>query len=83
MAERQRLRAARAIAAALRGEPDPPPFDGTGFCPIELGESSATFVQGDWYAVPDPVVRIAEPSAEHAAEKRAFETDRLTAWFGA
>jgi sulfide:quinone oxidoreductase len=82
MAELQGTRVARAIAAELRGEPEPPPFDGRGFCPVELGEHAAAFVEGEWYAEPEPTVRIAGPSAELAAEKRAFETEHLARWFG-
>jgi sulfide:quinone oxidoreductase len=83
MAELQGTCVARAIAAELRGEEAPEPFDGRGFCPIELGPGSAALVEGDWYAEPEPVVKIAGPSAAHAAEKAAFETEHLARWFGA
>lgn len=83
MAELQRTRVARAIAAELRGEEPPAPFDGSGFCPIELGQGSAAIVEGDWYAEPEPVVKIAGPSTAHAAEKAVFETEHLERWFGA
>lgn len=82
MAELQGLRVAGAIAAELRGEEPPAPFDGSGFCPIEIGEGSAAMVRGNWYAEPEPVVGIEGPSAAYAAEKRAFETDHLARWFG-
>ena len=71
-----------AIAAELRGGEPPPPFDGRGFCPVEIGEDSAAMVQGNWYAVPEPAVAIEGPSAAYAAEKRAFETEHLERWFG-
>jgi sulfide:quinone oxidoreductase len=83
MAELQGARVGRAIAAELRGEEPPPHFDGTGFCPIEMGRESAALVEGHWYAEPDPIVTISGPSAEHAAEKAAFEADHLERWFGA
>ena len=83
MAELQGTRVARAIAAELRGAKPPAPFDGSGFCPVELGRDAAARVEGHWYAEPEPVVAIAGPSAELAGEKAAFERDRLERWFGA
>lgn len=82
MAELQGLRVARAIAAELGvGEP-PKPFDGTGYCPVEVGPNAGAMVRGDWYAEPDPLVKIDGPSTAYATEKRAFEATRLEAWFG-
>jgi len=83
IAELEGMRVAAAIAAGLRGGEEPPPFDGTGACFIEMGTASAALVQGNWYATPEPLVSIAEPDAAHAAEKRAFESERLERWFGA
>jgi sulfide:quinone oxidoreductase len=82
MAELQGTRVARAIAAELRGEEPPAPFDGSGSCPIELGPGSAALVEGHWYAEPEPVVTITGPSSAHAAEKAAFEAEHLRRWFG-
>ena len=65
----------------LRGGDAPAPFDGTGACFIEMGTAAAALVHGDWYATPEPRVSIAEPDAAHAAEKRAFESERLERWF--
>jgi hypothetical protein len=48
-----------------------------------MGRESAALVEGHWYAEPDPIVTISGPSAEHAAEKAAFEADHLERWFGA
>jgi sulfide:quinone oxidoreductase len=83
MAEQQGLVVARAIAAEISGAEPPPPFDGKGFCPIELGRESAARVSGDWYATPEPIVTIDGPSAERADEKKQFEHERLIRWFGA
>ena len=82
MAELQGLRVARAIAAELGSGEPPAPFDGTGYCPVEVGPNAGAIVRGNWYAEPDPVVKIDGPSAAYAAEKAAFETTRLEAWFG-
>lgn len=83
IAELEGMRVAAAIAADLRGGENPPPFDGTGACFIEMGTASAALVHGNWYAVPEPQVSIEEPDAAHAAEKRSFESERLERWFGA
>jgi sulfide:quinone oxidoreductase len=69
------------IAAAFAGVEPTATFDGRGMCFLETGRGEATMVHGDFFADP-PAVTLAEPSAEHLAAKRAFETDRLTAWFG-
>jgi sulfide:quinone oxidoreductase len=82
MAEAEGTRVARAIAAELRGEEEPPPFDGSGYCPVELGPGSAALVQGQWYAEPEPVVTISGVSAAHAADKQAFEREHFRRWFG-
>ncbi len=82
IAELEGVRVAAAIAAEVQGG-DAPPFDGSGYCFIEMGTATAALVDGDWYATPEPRVTIAEPAAAHAAEKRLFETERLQRWFGA
>ena len=82
VAELEGARVAGAIAADVLGGPAPPPFDGHGICFIEMGVASAALVDGEFYATPEPRVSIAEPDAAHAAEKRAFESERLERWFG-
>jgi sulfide:quinone oxidoreductase len=82
IAELEGARVAAAVAAELRGAEPPPPFDGHGQCFIELGGSIATMVDGDFYGEPQPVVRLLEPSAAIAQDKRRFESDRLARWFG-
>jgi sulfide:quinone oxidoreductase len=82
IAELEGTRVARAIAAKTLGEGRAAPFDGKGFCFIELGKGSASAVEGDFYASPEPRVAIAEPSGTIAARKRTFESERLARWFG-
>jgi len=82
IAEHEGARVAAAIAAEVRGDPAPPRFDGRGACFIEMGRSAATLVEGEFFAEPEPVVRLREPSAANAAEKRRFEQERLARWFG-
>lgn len=81
MAERQGEHVARAIAADLRRSAPPAPFDGTGFCFIEMGADEAAMFTGSFYDEPAPTLTMDEPGAEHAEEKRAFESERLAAWF--
>jgi sulfide:quinone oxidoreductase len=81
IAELQGARVAAAIAADVYGRKPPPPFDGNGYCFIEMGRSTATMVEGEFFAEPQPIVRLREPSAENADEKRRFEAARLARWF--
>jgi len=69
------------IAEALAGGGATATFDGRGMCFLETGGGEATMVHGDFFADP-PAVALSEPSADHLAAKHAFETERLTAWFG-
>jgi len=69
------------IAEVLAGAAPVATFDGRGMCFLETGRGEATMVHGDFFADP-PAVALSEPSADHLAAKHAFETERLTAWFG-
>jgi sulfide:quinone oxidoreductase len=82
MAELEGKRVAAAIVSELKGGEAPPPFDGKGFCFIEMGKSSAALVEGDFYSTPEPEVQLAAPSSENAEAKRRFESERLELWFG-
>ena len=57
-------------------------FDGNGMCFVETGGGRAAMVRGGFLEVP-PRVELTEASEAHLAAKRAFEADRLRAWFGA
>jgi len=81
MAEREGICVAGTIAAVVRGEEPPAPFDGAGLCPIELGLRSGAVVEGQWYAEPEPVITVTGPSPDLAARKEAFEAERLERWF--
>jgi sulfide:quinone oxidoreductase len=82
MAEREGARVAAAIAAEVRGEAAPAPFDGRGHCFIEMGRDVAAAFEGAFYAEPAPEITMLPAGPEHAAAKRAFETERLARWFG-
>ncbi len=81
-AELQGRRVAAAIAADRLGRAMPGSFDGRGFCFIEMGRSTATRVEGDFFAQPEPEIALGSVSAEHAEAKRRFESERLSRWFG-
>jgi sulfide:quinone oxidoreductase len=69
------------IADALGGRPATSTFTGQGLCFLETGHGAATVVAGDFFADP-PAVALGEDSPANLDAKRAFEADRLTAWFG-
>lgn len=82
MAELEGERVAAAIAAELRGEEPPSPFDGRAYCFMEMGKTRATLIQGDFFATPEPRVRLGDVSSENADDKHRFEAERLARWFG-
>jgi sulfide:quinone oxidoreductase len=82
-ADLQGDRVAAAIAAQVLGAQPPPPFDGRGYCFIEMGLDRATRVEGDFFATPEPSVSVVGVAEAHARDKRSFEADRLRTWFGA
>ena len=83
MAELEGQRVAAAIAAEVRGGDTPPEFDGQGYCFLETGMDSAALIKGDFFATPEPDVRIGDISPMNASDKHFFEMNRLTSWFDA
>jgi len=82
MAELEGQRVAAAIAANVSGDAAPPDFDGRGYCFMEMGKRQASLIEGDFFAKPDPAVRVGDVSEKHAEDKHRFEAERLTRWFG-
>jgi sulfide:quinone oxidoreductase len=82
MAELEGTRVAAAIAADVSEEEPPPAFDGRGYCFMEMGKTTATLIEGDFFAAPEPRVALGEVSPEHAEAKHRFEAERLQRWFG-
>ena len=72
--------AARIASTFDSGQPTAT-FAGDGACFLETGGGMAAMVTGGFMADP-PAVRLTDPSPEHFAAKRAFEQERLEAWFG-
>jgi sulfide:quinone oxidoreductase len=70
------------IADVFGGSTPRATFAGDGACFLETGGGMASMVTGGFLTDP-PAVRLTDPSPEHFAAKRAFERERLAAWFGA
>ncbi|WP_376792860.1 NAD(P)/FAD-dependent oxidoreductase [Thermoflexus sp.] len=73
---------AERIAAAFAGREPEATFGGEGFCYLEMGRGEAMLVRGRFLAEPAPEIELTDPSPRYLEEKRAFEADRLRAWFG-
>jgi sulfide:quinone oxidoreductase len=79
--------AARVVAdqliARIRGETEPPGYDGTGSCWIEFGGHEVARIDVDFFSTPGhPTGTFTAPSAQTAAEKAEFGTSRRSRWFG-
>jgi sulfide:quinone oxidoreductase len=72
---------ARQIAAELRGREDRVRFDGHGACWVEIGDGRAGFASGDFYADPEPRLRMVPPGRLRHWAKVAFEKWWLWWWF--
>jgi sulfide:quinone oxidoreductase len=80
-------RAARVVAdqlvARIRGESEPPGYDGTGSCWIEFGGREVARVDVDFFSTPGhPTGTFTAPSARTAQEKAEFGASRRARWFG-
>jgi sulfide:quinone oxidoreductase len=68
---------AQSVAAELQGEA-PAAFNGLGYCWVEMGAGQAGFAVGDFYAEPNPDVRLRTPGRLWHVGKVLFEH----AWMG-
>jgi sulfide:quinone oxidoreductase len=71
---------ARRIADAAEGKTSAAAFDGHGHCWIELGDGRAGFAGGDFYAEPEPQVKLRRPGRPLHWGKVAFEQWWLRHW---
>lgn len=69
------------IADEFAGREPSATFAGEGTCFLETGGGTAAMITGQFFTDP-PAVRLTDPAPEHLAAKHAFESDRLSAWFG-
>jgi sulfide:quinone oxidoreductase len=73
--------AARNIASDLHGG-EGAAFDGHGMCFLEVPGRRVARVEGNFFAEPQPDVRLVEASQENFELKEAYERDRLAEWLG-
>ncbi len=73
---------AERIASGFLGEEAAATFAGEGGCYLEVGGGKAMMVRGNFLAEPEPEVTLTEATVEFLNEKRSFETQRLSEWFG-
>jgi sulfide:quinone oxidoreductase len=71
---------ARRIADAANGKTPDAVFDGNGYCWIELGDGRAGFAGGNFYAQPEPRVKMRRPGRPFHWSKVAFEKWWLHHW---
>jgi sulfide:quinone oxidoreductase len=71
----------RRIADDASGKMSDALFDGHGYCWIELGDGRAGFAGGNFYAEPEPQVKIRRPGRPLHWSKVAFEKWWLHHWF--
>jgi sulfide:quinone oxidoreductase len=82
-AERAARVVADQLAARIRGEVEPPGYDGTGGCWVELGAHEVGGIEVDFFATPGhPTGVFTEPTDRTAAEKLEFGRSRHARWFG-
>ncbi|MET7401986.1 hypothetical protein ABZS66_51745 [Dactylosporangium sp. NPDC005572] len=81
-AEGQAAVAAQRIVATVRGESADATYDGRGICYLEFGGDRVAKVDVTFRAGERPVGGLQGPSADLAADKHAFGTDRIRRWFG-
>lgn len=72
---------AERIVAEIDGRSPKATFDGKGYCWLELGGGKAGFASGNFYAEPEPAVRLYPPMRSWHWGKVIFEKWWLRHWF--
>lgn len=70
------------IAAAIRGEDPPAPYQASGVCYAEFGDGLVSKVEVSFLRGDAPEAARHDPSQEFAAEKAQFGAARRARWFG-
>jgi sulfide:quinone oxidoreductase len=79
-AEGQAEAVARNISALVRGAAPAAQFSGEGACFVEMGGGRAGFATGNFYATPDPVVRLKTPGRRWHWAKVLLERTWFPRW---
>jgi len=72
---------AERILAEIEGRPPAAIFNGKGYCWLELGDGKAGIASGNFYAEPEPAVRLYPPMRPWHWGKILFEKWWLRHWF--
>jgi sulfide:quinone oxidoreductase len=81
-AEGQATVVAAQISAQKRGIATPAAYDGRGICYLELGHDMVAKVDVTFLSGQSPVGDLEGPSADLAADKISFGSERSRRWFG-
>jgi sulfide:quinone oxidoreductase len=79
-AEGQAEVAARNIAALVAGAAPATEFSGEGACFVEIGDGRAGYATGNFYATPDPAVRLKSPGRRWHWAKALLERTWFPRW---
>jgi sulfide:quinone oxidoreductase len=71
---------ARNIASLVHGAAPAAEFGGEGACFVEMGDGRAGFATGNFYATPDPAVRLKTPGRRWHWAKVLFERTWFPRW---
>jgi len=72
---------ARTVASEITGKGRPGTFDGHGECFVEVGGGKAGFGRGNFYAEPQPAIKLHKPTRYWHAGKILFEKRWFRSWF--
>lgn len=81
-AEGQAAVVAEQIVTCVRGTATAATYDGRGICYLELGHGVVAKVDLTFLSGQSPVGGLEGPSADLAADKTAFGSERIRRWFG-
>ncbi len=78
-AEEEAQVVARNIVSLIKKEKPTATFNGQGICYVDVGDNMAVEGAGDFYAYPNPIIKLAMPSIEGREAKHEFE--RIFEWW--